>query len=244
MKGRRTALYARRLVEVINGLPIAPDFIIHTGDVATDPSAGAYEQAREIFSGFKAPLYFATGNHDNSRDIRSFLKMGPCEMANDDPNCLAYAFSMKGFRFITLDARGPDSIDPHGVLTPTQLEFLRREATPQGEPLIVFTHYPVLPFYSQWFDANMRILNGDEMHRILVGARGRVRGVFYGHVHQSMQSTRDGITYTSVPSCFLQFGSWPNDELPSFDMEYLPGFNTVTLTEQDTIVRQHTFPAP
>ncbi len=243
-RGRCTYDYSRRLVTAINALPFVPDFVVHTGDIATDPSDGAYEQAREVFSDIKVPMYFATGNHDRSRDIRRYLKLGPCEHLPKDEDILSYAFSVKGFRFVTFDARGPDSIDPHGILSPQQFEFLRAEVSRGSEPLVFFGHYPVLPFYSPWFDANMRIQNGEEFHRLLVSVRGRVRGVFYGHVHQSLQSTRDGITYTSVPSAFLQFAINPEDAEPSFDFEHPPGFNVVVLTPADTVVRQHSLNFP
>ncbi len=241
-KGRRTYEYAQKLVEVLNSVPCKFDFIVHTGDVANDPSSAAYEQAAEVFAAIKVPMYFATGNHDNSRDIRHHLKFGPCEMLPHDETILSYAFSLKGFRFVAFDARGPNSIDPQGIFSPSQLEFLRAEIQGSKQPLVFFGHYPILPFYSPWFDANMRIQNGFELHNMLVGARDRVRGVFFGHVHQSLQATRDGVTYTSVPSSFYQFGSWPGDEEPSLDPSYLPGFNIVTLTPTDTLVRQHTFP--
>lgn len=243
-QGRCTYDYARRLVEAIAALPFSPEFVIHTGDVATNPSDGAYEQAREVFSSLKVPMYFATGNHDNARDIRRYLELGPCEKLPADENVLSYAFSSKGYRFVVFDARGPESIDPQGLLSEQQLDFLRAELKEGSQPLLVFGHYPVLPFYSPWFDANMRIQNGEELHRMLIEARTRVRGVFYGHVHQSLQTTRDGVTYTSVPSSFFQFAIWPHDQQPSFDPAYPPGFNVVTLTPQDTLIRQHIFAPP
>ncbi len=235
---------AVKLVEEINNLPVTPDFVIHTGDVATDPDPAAYALAAEVFQALRVPVYYAVGNHDTARDIRQYLTMGPHELLSADPDVLSYAFEVKGCRFVVLDARGPDEIDPHGRLSPQQLAIARQEAAPDGLPLTIFMHYPVMPMNSPWMDANMLVLNGRELHEALLPARERLRGVFYGHVHQSMQTTRDGITYTAVPSAFSQFTAWPTDVTTGFDTYYPPGYNFVQLWPEQTIVHQHLFVRP
>jgi len=232
------------LVEEINNLPVTPDFVIHTGDVTTDPTPEAYALAAEVFQALHVPVYYAVGNHDTARDIRRYLTLGPHEPLSADPDVLSYAFEVKGYRFVVLDARGPDEIDPHGILSPQQLAIARQEATPHGPPLTIFMHYPILRMNSPWMDANMLVLNGMELHEALLPARERLRGVFYGHVHQSMQTTRDGIAYTAVPSAFSQFTAWPTDVETGFDTHYPPGYNFVQLWPEQTIVHQHVFVRP
>lgn len=231
-----------RAVEIINALPTPPDFVIHTGDVVTDPDERSCKRAAKIFSQLHAPCYFVTGNHDRSIDLRRYFTMGPHQMLTDDPDVLSYAFEVKGNRFVVLDARGPDEIDPHGILSEAQLELVRREATAVGPPLTIFMHFPALPMNSIWMDANMLVLNGEDLHQALLPSRERLRGVFYGHVHQSMQTFRDGILYTAVPSLFSQFTAWPNDVVVQEDPDYLPGLNFVHLLPNQTIIHQHTFP--
>ncbi|MCA9944887.1 MAG: metallophosphoesterase [Anaerolineales bacterium] len=233
-----------RAVEIINNLPTRPDFVIHTGDVVTDPDEASYQRAAAVFSQLQMPVYFVTGNHDRSRDVQQFMQMGPRQPLSDDPDVLSYAFEVKGYRFVVLDARGPDEIDPHGLLSEAQMDVVRAEATAVGPPLTIFMHFPVLPMNSIWMDANMLVLNGAALHQALLPARERLRGVFYGHVHQSMQTIRDGILYTAVPSLFAQFTAWPNDDFVREDPNYLPGFNFVHLLPDQTIIHQHTFPRP
>ncbi|WP_420644887.1 metallophosphoesterase family protein [Candidatus Leptofilum sp.] len=249
-----TAVYSRhgfqsqpcveRAVEIINSLPTTPDFVIHTGDVVSDPDVKSYKRAAEIFSQLNVPIYFATGNHDRSRDIQRYLTLGPRQNFSANLDTLSYVFEAKGYRFLVLDARGPDEIDPHGVMSEAQMEIVRAEATIDGPPLAVFLHFPVLPMNSVWMDAYMLVINGEELHQALLPAKNRLRGVFYGHIHQSMQTVRDGILYTAVPSLFSQFAAWPNDTIVQEDPDYLPGFNFVHLLPDQTIVHQHTFPRP
>ena len=235
---------AQRVVDVINDLPQRPDFVIHTGDVVADPDPEAFRLAAETFAGLRAPIYYVNGNHDSAAGIRSYLPMGPGQMAGDDPQRLSYSFEVKGYRFLVLDAKGPDEIDPQGLLAHSQLEFVAQEAQPDGPPLVVFVHFPVLPLNSIWMDENMLIMNGEELHWALRPARKRLRGVFHGHVHQHMQTSRDGITYTSVASVFSQFAAWPDDAIIRYDPEHMPGYNFVHLLPGQTIVHQHTFSRP
>jgi hypothetical protein len=93
-------------------------------------------------------------------------------------------------------------------------------------------------------DHNMLIQNGRQLHQTLLPARNRLRGVFHGHVHQAMQTIRDGILYVSVASVFAQFAAWPNDLVPHYDPQHDPGYNFVHLLAGQTIIHQHTFPRP
>lgn len=235
---------AQRVVEVINTLPTQPDFVIHTGDVVDDPDPVSYQFAANTFAELTVPIYYVNGNHDRVTDITHHLSMGPKIVADDDSSCLSYTFEVKGYRFLILDACGPPEIDPNGQLSDSQLELLAREATPTGPPLVVFVHFPVLHLNSVWMDQNMLILNGEEMHKALLPARNRIRGVFHGHVHQAMQSIRDGIIYYSGASVFDQFAAWPNDLITRYDLDHEPGYNFVHLLPGHTIVHQHTFPRP
>jgi Icc protein len=241
---------AERVVEIINAMPVRPDFVIHTGDVVAEPFSPAYQLAAETFAALEMPIYYANGNHDTAEDIRRHLPMGPLEWAGSDPGRLSYTFEVKGYRFLVLDARGPDDIDPHGLLPESQLELAAQEASEHGSlaedavPLVVFVHYPVLPLNSIWMDEKMLIMNGEELHRTLLPARERLRGVFHGHVHQHMQSTREGIIYYSVASVFSQFTAWPIDVDTRFDTDHQPGYGFVHMLPDQTIVHQHTFPRP
>lgn len=235
---------ARRLVRIINTLPVAPDFVMHTGDVVTDPDPDSYELAVDTFSKLKAPIYYVTGNHDAALDVHRYLPMGPKEDVTKDPTLLSYTFEVKGYRFLVLDARGPDSIDPAGLLPEQQLEFVRREAQPDGPPLIVFLHFPILPMNSGWMDANMLVLNGAALHEALLPARPRLRGVFYGHVHQHMQTLRDGILYVATASTFAQLSGWPGEVVSNVIPDAPPAFSFVHLMPEQTIIHQHTFPRP
>jgi 3',5'-cyclic-AMP phosphodiesterase len=244
LHGHAALPYAQRLVDSINDLPQAPDFVIHTGDVVTDPHPDAYALAAETLGRLRVPVYYVNGNHDSRSDIRKYFSMGSVAWLGDNPEEFSYAFELKGYRFLILDARGPTAIDPQGQLSAAQMKLVQEEAQPDGLPLVIFMHYPVQPLDSPWMDANMLVRNGDEFHQALLPARPRLRAVFHGHVHNSMQTIRDGILYVAVAGSLNQFSAWPSDEMVRPEPLARPGFNFVHLMPQQTIIHQHTFPRP
>lgn len=229
---------AANVIGAINALPAKPDAIVHTGDIVTDPDPRSYRRAAKHFEAFDVPIYYVVGNHDRAVDIESHLPMGPRERLCDDPALLTYAFEIRGHRFLIVDARAPDQMDPHGLVGERQMEIIRREATPDGPPLTVFIHFPIWPMNALWFDRNMLVLNGEEFHAALLPARPRLRGVFHGHVHMPMQTYRDGIMYGAAASTFCNFAAWPDVA----DVEvspYPPAFNRLVLLPNQTLVYQH-----
>ena len=243
VRGQHPYACTKRLVEVINNLPTRPNFVIHTGDVVSDPDPAAYQLAAETLAGLQAPIYYVNGNHDSAAAIRRYLTMGS-KQDTGDSNRLSYTFEVNGYRFLVLDAKGPPEIDPQGLVSEAQLDWVAREAQPEGPPLVVFVHFPALPLNSIWMDDNMLIQNGPALHQALRPARDRLRGVFSGHVHQHMQTIRDGIIYITVASALAQFAAWPDDRMTHHDSEQDPGYGFVHLLPEQTIVHQHPFPRP
>ncbi len=231
---------ARRPVEIVNTLPARPDAVVHTGDIVTHPSDAAYRAAAEVFGELDVPVYYVVGNHDRTQDIRRFLPMGPREELDPGGDLLTYAVTIGGERLLVVDARAPDEMDPHGLVSPRQLEIVRGEAGADGPPLTVFVHFPLWPLNAKWFDANMLIVNAAELHEALLPARDRLRGVFHGHIHMQLQTFRDGILYASTLSTFANFAGWPDDDRPSFpDSE--PGYSVIYLMADQTVVHHHSF---
>ncbi len=234
----------QRLVDRINQLPFQPDFVVHTGDITANPHPAAYELAKEALGGLHVPVYYVRGNHDAAADIKASMEMGAHEALSAGDDRLVYRFEMKDHRFLVLDSFGPPETDPQGFLTEEQMTFLREETAGDGPPLVIFMHHPVLPMDSPWMDANMLMMNGEAVHKALLPARDRLRGVFLGHVHQSMQTMRDGILYVAAASSFTQFSSWPSDVNVGHVEDEGPGFNFVRLMGRQMMVRQHRFPQP
>jgi Icc protein len=240
--GINTCRAARALVKAVNEAPTEASFIIHTGDVVAHPDERAYRLAAEIFSPFRLPVYYVTGNHDESSLIRKTLSFGECSFLPAQTDRLCYRFMIAHHSFLVLDARGPDEIDPHGILAEEQLEVLARELAEGHGPLTVFVHFPPLPLDSLWLDEEMLLLNGGRMHELLRGASPRLQGVFFGHIHRGTVAVRDGILYSGVGSSFRQFSSWPASESVAFDDLPAACFNLVAFQGSTVSIRHHSIP--
>lgn len=233
---RHPAPCAEALVEQINQLPFEPDFVLHTGDVAYDPREPAYERAREILGRIRYPVYYLAGNHDDARMLqRVFLRRETIQPT------LHYEFAVNGVQVICLDSTSP-ATPPSGTVSEEQLTWLRgltEAADPR--PLIVAVHHNTLMTDVPWLNNFMRMANGDALHAALLPARQRIRGVFYGHIHQNSQILRDGILYSSVLSSWYQIHSWPGQTETTLEPDAEPGFNVVTLSADQTHIRNHRY---
>lgn len=233
------------LIHRLNNLPMKLDFVVHTGDVTTNPTPQAYSLACDLFEQLKLPVYYVAGNHDSAEGIRAHLTMpSDVQWLSEDQSQLVYRFERKGVRFLVLDGRASEELTPRGLVSDEQIDLLEEECQAERLPLVVFIHFPLLPLDSVWLDRRMTVVNGRSIHQILLQAKHRLRGVFSGHIHQPLQVLRDGLLYVSGASAVTQFGAWPHYEQTHFDLEMPPGFNLVKMLPDQTIVRQHTFPRP
>ncbi len=227
------------LIEALNALPFPIDFVLHTGDIMTDPeSAVEYQVAARMLSQIRYPIYYLVGNHDRSEDVQSVMMGYPPEQIR--PN-LDYEFSVNGVQIICLDSNRPEGHS--GRLEANQLAWLDNLCRADDpRPLVVALHHHTLPLAAPWLDGIV-LENGAELHRILLQTRHRLRGVFYGHIHENTVTTRDGISYYSTLSAWFQTRTWYNQLYAANDpLLREPGFSVVTLTEQDTFVRFYRYP--
>ncbi len=233
-----TLPYLERLVALINAFPQQPDFIVHTGDLSNDGSPESYAIAKACLATLKVPVYCVRGNRDKPAMLRQHMGAPPHPAGSDAP--LTYTFEVKGERFLVLDTYWTPP--PRGHIDAAQLARLQAECTTDGPPLTIFLHHPLFPLNSPWADENMLVDNGDMVHKALLPARNRLRGVFSGHLHHSLQFIRDGINYTTVSSNNAEQFAWHSwDETIRLDENAQPAYNVVQYFADYVQVTQRTF---
>lgn len=239
----RTHHRVGKLLEAVRARHLAPDFMIHTGDITNEPDPDAYRIAARVFGELPWPVYFVTGNHDDAAMIRAQLPLPPLAPLVDDPDRLCYRIDLPGLRVFVLDAKVPEEEGPHGELPANQLEVLGRELAECDGPFCVFIHFPPLPIGSPWIDDFLILRNGGDLHQLLVGTGvARNRGVFFGHTHRGIQIYRDGILYSGVSSPACQFSAGLNDEYARFEPDCPLPFNHITFFPDATVVKEYTAP--
>jgi predicted phosphodiesterase len=239
---------AEALVAGIRALPFVPDFIVHTGDVVNDPDPAAYALAAEVLADLPAPVYYATGNHDEVPMMRDALAFGPLEplvAESEDRLCYRIAGATgEKVEFFVMDGRVPPVEGPHGHLSESQITAVLDRIT-GTKPVAIFVHYPLTPIGSKWIDEHLLVTNGPEFQKALAAkAGGQLRGIFSGHLHRAITLFRDGILNSGVSSPACEFTSGPDDT----SCEYIAGgpipFNHLTFTASATMVKSYTLPFP
>lgn len=235
------SLAARQLVDEINRLPFSLDFVLHTGDIMTDPhTADEYTAVQELLGAIKYPVHYLRGNHDNLEGIQRVL-MGRDEAALTPT--LDYSFLCNGVQIVVVDS-ATNGVDHGGRLSEAQLAWLEGQVTGDTSPLVVAIHHHVVAFGSRFLDF-FGTSNGDAIHQVLRKAGSRLRGVFSGHIHQAIDIYRDGILYSFAPNNNVSSNLWPGATPDgSTRPAGLPGFSMVTVTTTHTFVRRYSYPLP
>lgn len=230
------------LLKTIQALPFKPDFILHTGDVAYDPFPEVYPIIKSRFDALAIPVHYLVGNHDDSASVQTIL-MG--RKAEDVTPYLHYDFEVKGVHVVCLDSNAPHVPEnPSGNVSQEQLDWLDDICSSNDErPLVVAVHHNILRVGVPWLDDWMRTENGDAFHAIVRQARDRLRGVFFGHIHQNIEALQDGVLYAAAASPWCQFMSYPIPEntMVINELDARPGFSVVTITPERTFIRRHHF---
>lgn len=230
---------AEALVETLNNLPYPIDFVLHTGDVVYDPVPRMYYSARDILNKLRYPIHYLAGNHDAPGSLQNTLiQQGNASLQ------VHYTYEVNGVQFVCVDSNGP-ATPPAGYFTDAQLTWLRGVCTADDpRPLVIATHHNVLPTGIPWWDDYMGVKNGDAFHRAILPAKHRIRGVFFGHVHQHVDMYKDGILYASTASSWTQLNAYPMMKKTMSEKGAPPGYSLVMIYPDQTFIRRCRFTIP
>jgi len=243
IRGSAVADRVEMMVQSINDLHFQPDFIMHTGDVVNDPDEDAYELAESVLSKLKAPVYYATGNHDDRSMMRAALAFGKNTPLLSDSEEICYRIECGNeVDFFVMDGRVPEKEGPHGYLSDAQMDAVLDAICPE-KPVAIFLHFPMLPIGSRWIDEHLLVKNGELFHnRLREKAGEHLRGVFTGHLHRGLQIFRDGVFHSGVSSPACEFSAGTDDDFCDFIPDCAIPYNHVTITRESTVVKSYSLP--
>jgi len=268
LHGADTKKHFELLAETIetllgSGLPV--DFLVHTGDLCNSSdvagsASDSFETAAGILGSLSVPCLLLNGNHDRVDLIDE--QFGPLQITPGsgiplgDAGTRSRAFKLNDYILAFLDARPRESgenqhvdtrhpDDPAGSLPEDELKALQSLIQETDQELVVFLHYPPVPIDSAWIDQSMLISNGDVLHQLLATVPERVRGVFFGHVHHSVQTLRDQILYVACGAASCTFPAWPNgdtfkDAVSLYGVSTDVWFNYVAIEQNSVTIKQQT----
>ncbi|MBI4556160.1 MAG: metallophosphoesterase [Candidatus Hydrogenedentes bacterium] len=200
-----------------------PDFILATGDIASQHSRDAVFAARDLMDSLGYPYYPMGGNHDfTTEESRTwFTEAFWAHLPKGDT---VYSFNHKNLHFCVLDpwwrwsdgSLCPFIPDPKtGIgwaVPPHQIEWLESDlAEHRFLPTVVATHYPAVQIPKRMQREPMMnagsLDNGDLLSEVLERHK-QVKAIFSGHLHMNFIVTRNGLTHIVTGS------------LPEYPVEY------------------------
>jgi len=198
----------------------APDAIVVTGDVVHDDPRG-YELFRREFANLGVPVCCIPGNHDDAGALSRHLTQPPFITHG--------TLDLRGWRLVLLDTSVPG--EDGGHLAPAQLQLLDRALATSTTPVLVCLHHHPVPMSSDWLD-RIGLGNAAAFWSIL-DAHRCVRGVLWGHVHQSFDGLRRGVRLLATPSTCAQF--LPHAHEFAIDSQP-PAFRTLELQPDGSLI--------
>ena len=200
-----------------------PDAVLVTGDIVQD-DPGGYAHFRRLFAALQVPVLCIPGNHDDPERLRTALA--------EAPFLTGAHLELGRWRIVLLDSVVPGK--PGGALRETSLAALDTALAQAAErPVLVCLHHHPVPMQSRWLD-QVGLANSEEFFAV-IDRHPNVRGVVWGHVHQSFDALRKGVRLLGTPSTCAQF--LPHAE--QFELDRRPaGYRTLELHPDGAITTE------
>ena len=224
-------------VDAINAMETQPAFIIHTGDVTHLSKPAEFDDAKQVLSKLKVPLFAIPGEHDVIGD------KGKAFFANfgrpDAPNGW-FSFDQGGVHFVALV--NVFNFETMGTLGQPQLDWLQQDlaAVKHDTPVVVFGHVPLYALYPQW-----GWTTDDGAKALAMMRRFSTVTVLNGHIHQVIEHSDGHIRFaTATSTAYPQPKPGAADKpgpvtLPKDQLLHAIGYRTVELTAGGATIAQH-----
>jgi Icc protein len=170
-----------------------PDYILATGDLAQDASVEAYQYFNDKMAAFDCPVSWFPGNHD-SGSVMAQVVSKEAELNK--------VIQTGDWQFVLLDSSVAGSV--HGFLDKEDLAVLEQTLSdnPDRHTMVCLHHHPI-DIESAWLD-KIGLHNRDQLFEIL-DKYSNVKAILWGHIHQELDSSREGVSLFATPSTCIQF---------------------------------------
>ena len=187
-------------IDKINALPVAPEFMLHTGDVSHLSKPEEFDAVEQILKSSAAKeVFYVPGEHDVLNDDgKEFLeRYGKGSVGGG-----WRSFDKKGVHFIGLVNVMNLKAGGLGTIGKEQLEWMEKDVKhlKSSTPIVVFAHIPLWSVYPEWGW-------GTEDSAQALGYLKKFGSVtvLNGHIHQVMQKVEGNVTFhTAASTAFPQ----------------------------------------
>lgn len=230
----------QKAITAINALPTPPAFVIHTGDISHLSKPAEFDQAKQLLSQLKVPLFTLPGEHDTIGDRG---KAYEAAFVRKEAKEGMQVWDQGGIHFVAVTNVLDFGATGKGALGQAQLDLLTNELAAQKSdtPIVVFSHIPLYDLYPKWGWAT-----ADSAKLLSLLSRFASVTVLSGHIHQVIQHSEGNIRFHTAAATAYPLPAPGNGEqpapvkLPQNDLLAVLGFRTVeVIAGQDTKLDQH-----
>jgi Icc protein len=199
------------------------DALLLTGDLVQDDPDG-YGLVREVFGNSSVPVLCLAGNHDLPDQMQAQLNHAPFQVGGE--------LELGRWLIVALNSWKPRSAS--GRIGPEQMAHLRQVLNShRNHHVLVCLHHHPIAMHSRWLD-QVGLDDADEFMNI-VRTHSNVRGVLWGHVHQSLDSFMHGVRFMATPATCAQFV--PHSDDFAID-DRPPGYRVLELMADGSIATE------
>ena len=190
----------REAIARINALPVAPDFIIHTGDLTQLSETKEFDDLQQMLKDCKTKqVFYVPGEHDILSDngAQYLERFGKGTRGSG-----WFSFDQKGVHFVGLVNVANLKAGGMGSLGNEQLDWLKADLKGRSAstPIVLFAHIPLWTIYPDWGWGT----DDSEQALSCVKNFGSVT-VLNGHIHQIMQKVEGKVSFhTAMSTAFPQ----------------------------------------
>ena len=187
-------------IDKINALPVAPEFMLHTGDITHLSKPEEFDTVDQVLKGATAKdVFFVPGEHDVLNDDgQQYLERYGKNVKGGG----WYSFDKKGVHFIGLVNVLNLKAGGLGTLGPEQLLWIEADVKhlKHSTPIVVFAHIPLWSVYPEWGWGTE-----DSAQALATLKKFGSVTVLNGHIHQTMQKVEGNVTFhTAASTAFPQ----------------------------------------
>ena len=216
-------------IDIVNGMPVLPALIIHTGDITHLSKAAEFDQAQQLFSRLRTTeMHTVPGEHDttDATVTEYFNRFGKASN-----NKGYYSFDHAGVHFIALINVLQFKPGGLGTLGAEQLAWAAADLKGRSAstPIVVFAHMPLWTIYEPWGWGT-----GDADQLMSQLRRFGSVTVLNGHIHQIVQKVEGNMTFhtarsTSYPQPVAGVGAGPGPlKVPADQLAAMLGITSVS----------------
>ena len=190
----------KQAIARINALPVAPDFVLHTGDLTHLSDPAEFDTVDQLMKTIKTQqVFYVPGEHDVTGDNGKYYLDRFGKNTKDQG---WYSFDHNGVHFIGLVNVVDIQQNGLGALGQDQLAWLQDDLKDRSSetPIVVFAHIPLWMVYPQWGWGT-----DDGAQALTYLKRFGSVTVLNGHIHQTVKKVEGRMTFhTAMSTAFPQ----------------------------------------